>query len=128
MNIIPIAILASDPITWEGSVALLLAHPDLLILPDLRRTRVLLVTSSAAPEAVLRDMERAQAAASRRRLHIVMAADQVSPPDFLRASQAGLVCLLDRRQCGYDQIADPIKAADTMRPGAGWRTAAACNP
>jgi hypothetical protein len=36
MNIIPIAILASDPITWEGSVALLLAHPDLLILPDLR--------------------------------------------------------------------------------------------
>jgi hypothetical protein len=28
----------------------------------------------------------------------------------------------------YDQITDPIKAADTMRPGAGWRTAAACNP
>ena len=33
MDIIPIAILASDPITWEGSVALLSAHPDLLILP-----------------------------------------------------------------------------------------------
>jgi hypothetical protein len=73
-------------------------------------------------------MERAQAAISRRWLRIVMAADHVGPQDFLRASQAGLVRLLDRRECGYDQIADAIKAADAMRPGAGWRTAAARNP
>jgi hypothetical protein len=127
MNIIPIAILASDPITWEGSVALLSAHPDLLILPpDLRpHARVLLVITPAVTETVLCDMERAQAAISRR---IVMAADHVGPRDFLRASQAGLVRLLDRRECGYDQIADAIKAADAMRPGAGWRTAAARNP
>jgi hypothetical protein len=130
MNIIPIAILASDPITWEGSVALLSAHPDLLILPpELRpHARVLLVITPAVTETVLRDMERAQAATSRRRLRIVMAAGHVSPQDFPRASQAGLVRLLDRRQCGYDQIADAIKAADAMRPGAAWRTAAARNP
>jgi hypothetical protein len=130
MNLIPIAILASDPITWEGSVALLSAHPDLLILPpDLRpQARVLLVITPAVTETVLRDMERAQAATSRRRLRIVMAADHVNPQDFLRASQAGLVRLLDRRQCGYDQIAYAIKAADAMRTGAGWRTAAARNP
>jgi hypothetical protein len=130
VNIIPIAILASDPITWEGSVALLSAHPDLLILPpDLRpHARVLIVITPAVTEAVLCDMERAQAAASRRRLRIVMAADHVSPQDFLRASRAGLVRLLDRRQCGYDQIAYAVKAADAMRPGAGWRTAAARNP
>jgi hypothetical protein len=130
MNIIPIAILASDLITWEGSVALLSAHPDLLILPpDLRpQARVLLVITPAVTETVLRDMERAQAATSRRRLRIVMAADHVDPQDFLRASRAGLVRLLDRRQCGYDQIAYAIKAADAMRPGAGWRTAAARNP
>jgi hypothetical protein len=93
MNIIPIAILASDPITWEGSVALLSAHPDLLILPpDLRpQARVLVVITPAVTEAVLRDMERAQAATSRHRLRIVMAADHVNPQDFLRASQAGLV-------------------------------------
>jgi hypothetical protein len=130
MNIIPIAILASDPITWEGSVALLSAHPDLLILPpDLRpQARVLLVITPAVTETVLCDMERAQAATSRRRLRIVMAAEHVGPQDFLRASQAGLVRFLDRRQCGYDQIADAILAADTMQPGAGWRTAAAHNP
>jgi hypothetical protein len=130
MNIIPIAILASDPITWEGSVALLSAHPDLLILPpDLRpHARVLLVITPAVTETVLCDMERAQAAISRRWLRIVMAADHVGPQDFLRASQAGLVRLLDRRECGYDQIADAIKAADAMRPGTGWRTAAARNP
>jgi hypothetical protein len=130
MNIIPIAILASDPITWEGSVALLSAHPDLLILPpDLRpHARVLLVITPAVTETVLCDMERAQAAISCRWLRIVMAADHVGPQDFLRASQAGLVRLLDRRECGYDQIADAIKAADAMRPGAGWRTAAARNP
>lgn len=125
MNIIPIAILASDPITWEGSVALLSAHPDLLILPpDLRpQARVLLVITPAVTEAVLGDMERAQATTSRHRLRIVMAADHVNPPDFMRASQAGLVRLLDRRQCGYDQIASAIKAADALRPGTGWRTA-----
>ena len=130
MNIIPIAILASDPITWEGSVALLSAHPDLLILPpDLRpQARVLVVITPAVTEAVLRDMERAQAATSRHRLRIVMAADHVNPQDFLRASQAGLVRLLDRRQCGYDQIADAIQAAGAMQPGTGWRTAASCNP
>jgi hypothetical protein len=130
MNIIPIAILASDPITWEGSVALLSAHPDLLILPpDLRpHARVLLVITPAVTETVLHEMERAQATTSRRRLRIVMAADHASPQDFLRASQAGLVRLLDRRQCGYDQIASAIKAADAMRPGAGWRTTAARNP
>lgn len=130
MNIIPIAILASDPITWEGSVALLSAHPDLLILPpDLRHhARVLLVITPAVTETVLCDMERAQATISGRCLRIVMAADHVGPQDFLRASKAGLVRLLDRRECGYDQIADAIKAADAMRPGAGWRTAAARNP
>jgi len=129
MDIIPIAVLASDPITWEGSVALLSACPDLLILPpDLRpHARVLLVITAAVTEAALGDMERAQAAAAGRRLRIVMAADDVSPRDFLRACRAGLVALLDRRQCGYDQIADAIKAADAMRPGAGWRTAAARN-
>src|SRR5579862_8868845 len=104
MNIIPIAIRASDPLTWEGSVALLSAHPELLILPpDLRsHARVLLVITPDVTEPVLRDMERAQAAAAGRRLRIVMAADHVNPQDFLRASQAGLVRLLDRRQCGYD--------------------------
>lgn len=129
MNIIPIAILASDPITWEGSVALLSAHHDLLILPpDLRsHARVLLVITPAVNETVLRDMERAQAATSRRRLRIVMVADDVNPQDFLRASQAGLVRLLDRRQCGYDQIADAILVADAMRPATGGRTAAARN-
>ncbi|MGD0244671.1 MAG: hypothetical protein ABSB59_30690 [Streptosporangiaceae bacterium] len=130
MNIIPIAILASDPITWEGSVALLSAHPDLLILPPELRSyaRVLVVITPAVTEPVLREVERAQAAAAGRWLRIVMAADHLSPPDFLRASRAGLVRLLDRRQCGYDQIADAVKAADAMRPGAGWRTAAARNP
>ena len=129
MNIIPIAIRASDPLTWEGSVALLSAHPELLILPpDLRsHARVLLVITPDVTEPVLRDMERAQAAAAGRRLRIVMAADHVNPPDFLRASQAGLVRLLDRRQCGYDQIAYAIMAADAMRSGAGWRTTAARN-
>ena len=58
MDIIPIAILASDPITWEGSVALLSAHPDLLILPpELRpHARVLLVITPAVTETVLRDL------------------------------------------------------------------------
>jgi hypothetical protein len=130
MNIIPIAILASDPITWEGSVALLSAHPDLLILPpELRpHARILLVISPAVTETVLRDMEGAQATTCCRWLSIVMAADHVNPRDFLRASRAGLVRLLDRRQCGYDQIACAIKAADAMQPGADWRTAAARNP
>jgi hypothetical protein len=73
-------------------------------------------------------MEDAQAATGCRWLRIVMAADHVSPRDFLRAPRAGLVRLLDRRQCGYDQIAYAIKAADALQPGAGWRTAAARNP
>ena len=130
MDIIPIAILASDPITWEGSVALLSAHPDLLILPpELRpHARILLVITPAVTEAVLRDMEGAQATTCCRWLRIVMAADHVNPQDFLRASRAGLVRLLDRRQCGYDQIADAITAADALQPGAGWQTAAARNP
>jgi len=130
MDIIPIAILASDPITWEGSVALLSAHSDLLILPpELRpHARVLLVITPAVTETVLRDMEDAQAATCCRWLRIVLAADHVNPRDFLRASRAGLVRLLDRRQCGYDQIAYAIKAADALQPGAGWRTAAARNP
>ena len=130
MNLIPIAVLASDPITWEGSVALLSAHPDLLILPpELRpHARILLVITPAVTQTVLCDMERAQAASFRRRLRIVMAADHVNPRDFLRAARAGLVRLLDRRQCGYDQIADAIEEADAMRTRAGWRTAAARNP
>ena len=65
MDIIPIAILASDPITWEGSVPLLSAHPDLLILPpELRpHARILLVITPTVSGTVLRDMEDAQAAA-----------------------------------------------------------------
>lgn len=130
MDIIPIAILASDPMTWEGPVALLSAHPDLLILPPelAPHARILLVITPAVTEAVLGDMEGAQAAACCRWLRIVMAADHVSPHDFVRASRAGLVRLLDRRQCGYDHIADAIKAADAMQPGAGWRTVAARHP
>jgi hypothetical protein len=130
MDIVPIAILASDPITWEGAVALLSAHPDLLILPpELRpHARILLVITPAVTETVLRDIERAQATTCCRRLRVVMAADHVNPRDFLRASRAGLVRLLDRRQCGYDQIADAIEAADALRPGAGWRTPAARYP
>jgi len=66
MDIIPIAILASDPITWEGSVALLSAHPDLLILPpELRpHARILLVITPAVTRLEAEGHPAAQSAAA----------------------------------------------------------------
>lgn len=119
MRITTVAILASDPGTREGAIALLSAHPDIAVLIPEREheAKVLLVITASVTEHELLAMEHARYASFDGRLRIVMVTDYIDPRQLMRAINAGLVLLLDRRTCGYDKIARSVVAAATAATG-----------
>lgn len=131
MRTVTVRILASDPGTREGAIALLSAHPNISVLaacavvvPD-----VLFVNTTLVSESVVRSLELAPHAASARPPRIVVVTEQIGPRQLARARNAGLVCLLDRRRSGYDRIARAIvaaalvpapRASQAEATGTGW--------
>ena len=130
MRTVTVKILASDPGTREGAIALLSAHPKIHVLAPGSRVApdVLFVNTTLMSEAVLRSLELAPLRTPEGPPRIVVVTEHIGPRQLARALDAGMVCLLDRRRSGYDRIAQAIVSAamipaQTSRasaPGPGW--------
>lgn len=118
MSPVAVAVLATDPVTREGTIALVSACPRLALArtgrgepPD-----VVLVLAGEVTEGVLAAMERA----SRRPdgvavTPVVLVADGIDEEQLPRAAGAGLVSLVGRRHSGFADVVDAVVAAGTGR-------------
>jgi hypothetical protein len=113
MRSVTVRVLASDPGTREGAIALLSAHPDISVLTTRSKAvpDVLFINTTLVSESVVRTLELAPYAATKCPPRIVVVTEQIGPRQLSRAIDAGVVCLLDRRRSGYDRIARAIVAA-----------------
>jgi DNA-binding NarL/FixJ family response regulator len=126
MRSVTVRVLASDPGTREGAIALLSAHPDISVLTTRSKVvpDVLFVNTTLVSESVVRTLELAPYAAAKCPPRIVVVTEQIGPRQLSRAIDAGVVCLLDRRRSGYDRIARAIMAAAMVpAPRSGHATA-----
>lgn len=107
MRAVTVRILASDPGTREGAIALLSAYPDIAVLTTRSKTGpdVLCVNPALVSESVVRTLELTPYAAAKCPPRIVVVTEQIGPRQVSRAIDASVVCLLDRRRSGYDRIA-----------------------
>lgn len=113
MDVVTVAIFASDPGTREGAIALLSAHPDIAVLTPAYEDEasVVLIITTSVTEDVLLAMERVHQESPDGRPRVVLVASQIERWDLARAINAGLVVLLDRQNCGYDRIARAVLTA-----------------
>ena len=126
MRTVMIRILASDPSTREGAIALLSAHPNILVLTPRSEAApdVLFVNTTLVSESVVRTLELVPSAAVKCPPRIVVVTEHIGARQLSRALDAGVVCLLDRRRSGYDRIARAIMAAAMIpAPRAGQAAA-----
>jgi DNA-binding NarL/FixJ family response regulator len=113
MRAVTVRVLASDPGTREGAIALLSAHPGISVLTTRSKVvpDVLFVNTTLVSESVVRTLELAPYAATKCPPRIVVVTEQIGARQLARVLDAGVVCLLDRRRSGYDRIARAIVAA-----------------
>ncbi len=118
MSRVAVTVLATDPVSGEGTSALISAHPRLRLVgashPD--PPEVLLVLADDVTEDVLARMEYAvRRTDPSGALPIVLVANGIEEHQLLRAIDIGLVSLLVREECGFAPIADAIVAVSAGR-------------
>ena len=113
MNPVAVAVLATDPVTREGALAMISSCPQLNLVDADRRDRadVLLVLAGDVTNQVLARMEQATKQMDPTgTLPIVLVANGIGDQQLLRAIEVGLVSLLLRQESGFARIVDAILA------------------
>ena len=113
MNPVAVAVLAADPVTREGALAMISSCPQLNLVDADRRDRadVLLVLAGDVTNQVLARMEQAITQMDPTgTLPIVLVANGIGDQQLLRAIEVGLVSLLLRQESGFARIVDAILA------------------
>lgn len=107
---ITVAIQATDPIVAAGSTAYLHTHPGITPLPAAwaHRADVVLVVADLVTEETLSWMHQAAEKVAGGQPRFVLVADGVRAPQLLRAVTCGLVSVLPRQGCDYEQIVQAI--------------------
>jgi DNA-binding NarL/FixJ family response regulator len=113
MDPVAVAVLATDPVTREGAVAMISSCAQLRLVDTDRGepADVLLVLAEDVTSQVLAGMEQATKQADPTgMLPIVLVANGIGNHQLLRAIEIGLVSLLVRQESGFAQIVDAILA------------------
>jgi len=126
---VAVAVLASDSLTREGTVAYLRSCPQMTLVSgrELRRADVVLVLASMVTESTLSLMERAAERVGQRKARFVLVCEAIREPQLLRVVACGLVSVLPRWEADYGRIVSAVVNASEGQgemPGyaIGWLT------
>lgn len=102
----PVVVIASDPITAEGTVAYLRSWPGIMPLApaDLHMASVILVLADRVTEETLVLMRRIATRTARRDIRFVLVCDGRVASRLVRVSSIGLISLISRQGCDHQQI------------------------
>jgi DNA-binding NarL/FixJ family response regulator len=105
-----VAVLASNPIVGESTVAYLRARPGItpLLATSIDRADVVLVMAGHVSEETLSLMERAAGLVSGREIRFVLVCDGMLEPQLLRALQCGLVSVVSWQDADYERIVQAL--------------------
>lgn len=124
---VSVAVLASDPITAEGTAACLRGHSGITLLPrdSHARANVILVLATTVTEETLSCLQRAAEQAGARDVRFVLVGDEVREPQLLRVMSFGLVSFIPRREADHRRIVRAILAiregrVDMPEVAVGW--------
>lgn len=108
---IPIAVIADQALTGEGTLARLRDYPELRVLSPAQRPKaaVLLVLADEIRESTMRLLESLTANCRNPGVAIVLVSDHVPEHYVLRAVQAGLRSVIPRSAAGFDVVVDTIR-------------------
>jgi DNA-binding NarL/FixJ family response regulator len=117
METITVGVLASDPVTQQGTMAQLSSYPELRPVPSDRAAecQVLLVLVGEVTDETLFAMQRAYRARTPETLSVVLVTNVIPEHQVLRAVNCGLTSLLFRQETGFDRIVQAIVAASAGR-------------
>jgi DNA-binding NarL/FixJ family response regulator len=128
-SLVPVAVIATDPLTSEGVTAYLRACPQIEVVPaaEAGRANVVLVMASLVTEEIM-DLLRQVAERADGGPRIVLVGDGIREPQLLNAVTCGLVSVLPRRDATFGRIAAAVLEASKGRgdmPAAavGWLAA-----
>jgi hypothetical protein len=109
---VTVRIVTGDPDTMDNVIALLSAHPRIVLLDreDPDEPDVLLVMTTRMTDATLSSLELASVSAGQSP-RIVVVTEDIGTRQLARAASAGPTFLLDRLTTSHDQIAQAILAA-----------------
>jgi DNA-binding NarL/FixJ family response regulator len=128
-RLVTVAVLATDPLTSEGTTAYLRACPQIEIVPaaDAGSADVILFMAGAVTEDTL-ELLRRVAERSDRDPRIVLVGDGIREPQLLNAVTHGLVSVLPRQDATFGRVATAVLGASRdcgEMPGVavGWLAA-----
>ncbi|MFD0276384.1 LuxR C-terminal-related transcriptional regulator [Kitasatospora sp. NPDC127111] len=106
-----VAVLASDPITGEGTSLGLRRHPGLRLLQDdeFPVADVALVLATRVTEETMTRLEECSARSRNPGLGIVLVTESIREHQVLRAVDLGLRGLLWRQQCDFDKVLEVVR-------------------
>ena len=107
-----VAVLASDPITAEGTIAYLRSRPGVQPVTggSVHRADVILILTNWVTEQTLTMMQRAADQAASDEARFVLVGDGVREPQLLRAVSLGVVSVLPRQGTDHEAILRAILA------------------
>jgi DNA-binding NarL/FixJ family response regulator len=110
---VTVAVLASDPITAEGTIAYLRSRPGVLPVSadSVCRADVVLILTTWVTEDTLSLMQRAADQAAGQEARFVLVGDGLREPQLLRAVSFGLVSILPRQGTDHEGILRAVLAA-----------------
>jgi DNA-binding NarL/FixJ family response regulator len=122
-----VAVMASDPITAEGTAAYLRGRAGITLLPAgrLDRADVVLILATQVTEETLSWMQAAAERSADRDVRFVLVGDGLREPQLLRAVSCGLVSVIPRQGADHERIVAAILALREGRVGmpdiaVGW--------
>jgi DNA-binding NarL/FixJ family response regulator len=109
---VAIAVLATDPISAEGTIAYLRGRPGVtpLTADGIPRADVVLILATWITEETISLMQRAAEQAAARDVRYVLVGDGMRKPQLLRAVSFGLVTVLPRQGTDHERIVRAILA------------------
>jgi DNA-binding NarL/FixJ family response regulator len=109
---VSVAILASDPITAEGTAACLRALPGIALLPSdsMESADVILILATSVTDDTLSSMQRVAETAVGRQARFVLVGEGVRESQLLRAVSCGLVSFIPRQEADHQRILGAILA------------------
>jgi DNA-binding NarL/FixJ family response regulator len=105
-----VVVLASDPITEQGTTAYLRGCDGITLLPPdrLDRAEVVVILATWVTDETLALMQSAAEQAASRELRFVLVGDGVREPQLLQAVSCGLVSVLPRQGTDHERIVAAI--------------------
>jgi DNA-binding NarL/FixJ family response regulator len=110
---VAVAVLASDALTSEGTIAYLRSCRGVTPVPEseVARADVVLVMTATVSEETLALIERAADDAGDHEVRFVLVGDGIREPQLLRAVTCGLVSVLPRKDATFGRIVTAITDA-----------------